>query len=61
MQTQLPYENSLRVFTVAAAANRGARLFGLGRSGLETFRPSYEILHAHFLMQTYLNQRKVLF
>jgi len=36
-------------------------LFGRGRFGLETFRSDHEILHVNFLMQTYLNQRKVLF
>jgi len=36
-------------------------LFSLGSFGIETFRSDYEILHVHFLMKTYLNQRKVLF
>jgi len=35
--------------------------FSLSRFGLETFWSDYEILHANFLLQTYLNQRKVLF
>jgi len=32
-----------------------------GLFGFEAFRSDYEILHVNFLMQTYLNQRKVLF
>jgi len=39
-------------------------LFGLGCSDREMFQSGYEILqksYVHFLMQTYLNQRKVLF
>jgi len=41
----------------------GTGLFGLTRFGHGTwsFRSDYEILHVHVLMQTYLNQRKVLF
>jgi len=48
----------------------GTRLFGLSRFGLGTFqsgdilvrlRNLAEILHVHILMQTYLNQREVLF
>ena len=43
----LPHCQGVRDFSVWAVSVTG--LFGLGRSGLETFRPEYEILQKSYM------------